>query len=135
MKMKSIDTMVAKIPQMTTIERKNLRNNVQRLMAKDPDDTDAQKLKAALDAAEPEISGKRIKTGLLEWDPHQSDKTSFYGYFEGSAVARIFKRANHRNLDKDVYTLEVFRKKSGTYSQIAQARDAGEKAFSAREIT
>ncbi|WBQ13048.1 hypothetical protein L2D00_14530 [Hyphomonadaceae bacterium BL14] len=127
--MKSIDTMIAKISQMSNIERKNLRSNAERIIEKDPDNADAKKLKAALDAVEPEISRKRIITGLLEWDPHEQGKSSFYGFFQGSSVARIFKRANHRNEDRSVYVLEIYGKKLGPYAHIENARDAGEKLF------
>ncbi len=130
---------IARIPEMSRLQRKALRANAERLAANGSGE--ARAVLDALDSAEAQ-TGRAARptsdglqsTGLLQWEPRARGTTSTHAFHEGRKVGRIFKHGNHSNADKEVYTVEIL----GTplprrFQHIAEARTAGEAAFAERQ--
>jgi hypothetical protein len=133
--MTQIDTTIARIPDMTAKSRAALRRNAEAALAKSLEDATARRLLDALDAFET----KRAKpselevTGLLSWEKHRAGQATFRAFHGAEVVGRIFKRADHSSVEKDVYSVEIDGQTlPEAFHHIRDARDAGERAFAAR---
>lgn len=129
-----IDATIARIPGMTAQSRAALRRNAEAALAKSPDDAAARRLLDALDAFE----AGRTKpselevTGLLSWEKHRAGQATFRAFHSAEVVGRIFKRADHSSVEKDVYSVEIDGVTlPGAFHHIRDAREAGEWAFAA----
>ena len=131
--MTQIDTTIARIPDMTAKSRAALRRNAGAALAKSPEDA-ARRLLDALDAFE----AGRAKpselevTGLLSWEKHRAGQAIFRAFHGAEVVGRIFKRADHSSVEKDVYSVEIDGVTlPGGFHHIRDAREAGERVFAA----
>jgi hypothetical protein len=129
-----IDATIARIPGMTAQSCAALRRNAEADLAKSPDDAAARRLLDALDAFE----AGRAKptelevTGLLSWEKHRAGQATFRAFHGAEVVGRIFKRADHSSVEKDVYSVEIDGVTlPGAFHHIRDAREAGERAFAA----
>lgn len=130
--MTHIEATIARIPTMTAKSRRALRGNAETSLTNSRANTDAQRILEALDAFE----GKSAETaelevtGLLSWEKHRAGQATFRAFHGTEVVGRIFKRADHSLVEKDVYSLEINGKAiPGAFHQIRDAREAGERAF------
>lgn len=99
--MSHIDQTIARLPTMNARALTTLRGNASAVLARKPDDLDAHRLIEAIDATEaarPRTDQFEV-TGLLSWEKHRPGEGTFRGEH---VVGRIFKRADHSSLDKDV---------------------------------
>lgn len=133
--MTQIDATIARIPTMTVQSRAALRRNADASLAKSPDSTDAQRILDAIDA----FDAGRTKpsdlevTGLLSWEKHRAGQAAFRAFHGAEVFGRIFKRADHSSVEKDVYSVEIDGQTlPGAFHHIKDAREAGERAFAAR---
>jgi hypothetical protein len=112
-----------------------LRGNVNAALARKPDDQDARCLLAALDAmdaAKPRAAEFEV-TGHLSWEKYRPGECTFRAFHGENVVGRIFKRADHSSLDKDVYSLEILGAAiPGAFHHIRDARETGEQEFASR---
>lgn len=110
--MTQIDATIARIPGMTAQSRATLRRNAEAGRAK---------------PSELEV------TGLLSWEKHRAGQATFRAFHGTEVVGRIFKRADHSSVEKDVYSVEIDGVTlPGAFHHIRDAREAGERAFAAR---
>lgn len=126
-----IDSVVERIPGMSRKERLEWRGKALAQLKRSPGNSDAVRLLAALDLAdETASSASLVSTGLLEWEKHDAGESSFRAYYNGQCVGKIFKRNNHSNADKEVYSVEIRGEvvADGVH-RIANARRSGEEAF------
>lgn len=132
--MTHVDTTIARIPGMTAQSRATLRRNVEAALMKSPEDVAARRILAALDALEaarPQPSELEV-TGLLSWEKHRAGQATFRAFHGAVVVGRIFKRADHPSVEKDVYAVEINGVTlPGAFHHIRDAREAGERAFGA----
>lgn len=131
--MNHLDRTIARIPSMEAKARAVLRKNADDILTKSPGDPNAQRVLDALkafEASQPKAARFTV-TGLLSWEKYEQGATSSVrAFFGDQIVGRIFKRANHTSLDKEVYSVEVLgRSLPGNWHHIADARAAGEAAF------
>jgi len=134
--MSHVDTTIARIPGMTAKSRAALRQNAENLLAKSPQDAGAQLIIGAIDDFESDRAktSDREVTGLLSWEKHRAGQANFRGFFGAKEVGRIFKRADHKMADKEVYSVEIMGEAvAGSFQHIRHAREAGERAFAALE--
>ncbi len=129
-----IDATIARIPGMTAQSRATLRRNAEAPLAKSPEDAAARRILDALDAFE----AGRTKpselevTGLLSWEKHRPGQATLRAFCGAEIVGRIFKRADHSSVEKDVYSVEINGVSlPGAFHHIKDAREAGERAFGA----
>jgi hypothetical protein len=104
------------------------------VLAKSPENADARRLLDALDAFEAGCAkpSELEVTGLLAWEKHQPGQATFRAFHGAEFVGRIFKRADHSSVEKDVYSLEIYEAAvPGAFHHIRDARQAGERAFAA----
>jgi len=132
--MTHVDATIARIPGMTAKSRAALRRNAEAALAKSPEHVEARRLLDALDAFE----AGRVKpselemTGLLAWEKHQPGQATFRAFHGAEVVGRIFKRADHSSVEKDVYSVEINGVTLlGAFHHIRDAREAGERVFAA----
>jgi hypothetical protein len=132
--MTQTDATIARIPGMTAQSRAALRRNAEAALAKSPDDGTARRLLDAIDTFE----AGRAKpselevTGLLSWEKHRDGQATFRAFHGTEVVGRIFKRADHSSVEKDVYAVEINGVTlPGAFHHIRDAREAGERAFAA----
>ena len=132
--MTQIDTTIARIPGMTAKSRAALRRNAEAALAKSSEDAAARRILDALDAFETERTkpSQLEVTGLLSWEKHRAGQATFRAFHGAEIVGRIFKRADHSSLEKDVYAVEINGVTlPGGFHHIRDARAAGERAFAA----
>lgn len=132
--MTQIDTTIARIPGMTAKSRAALRRNAEAALAKSSEDAAARRILDALDAFETERtkSSELEVTGLLSWEKHRAGQATFRAFHGAEIVGRIFKRADHSSLEKDVYAVEINGVTlPGAFHHIRDARAAGARAFAA----
>lgn len=136
--MSQIEKTVARLHAMNAKALATLRENANAVLARKPDAEDARRLLDALDAieaAKPRADQFEV-TGLLSWEKHRPGVGAFRAFHGEHVVGRIFKRADHSSLDKDVYSLEVLGTAvPGAFHHIRDARDAGEREFACRRET
>ncbi len=131
------DATIARIPSMTAQSRAALRRNAEAARVKSPEDAAARHLLDALDAFE----ARRTKpselevTGLLSGEKHRPGQATFRASHGTEVVGRIFKRADHSSLEKDVCAVEI----NGVtlpeaFHHIRNAREVGERAFGADPV-
>lgn len=132
--MTQTDATIARIPGTTAQSRAALRRNAEAALVKSPDGAAARRLLEALDAFE----AGRTKptelevTGLLSWEKHRAGQATFRAFHGTEVVGRIFKRADHSSVEKDVYSVEINRVTlPGAFHHIRDAREAGERTFAA----
>ena len=109
-------------------------SNAKRTLARDPMNTDAKRLRTAI---EEELarrkSANRKKVGALWWEPHDPDLPEFFAYETAdstSPVAAIFKSDTHTAIRKEVYSVRVGDQDlEGRFSEIEVARRAGSEAW------
>lgn len=133
--MTPIETTIARIPSMSSKERATFRKNAETSLRKRPEYTDAQRLLDALDAfdAGREKASELDVTGLLSWEKHRAGQAVFRAFHQGVEVGRIFKRADHSLIEKDVYSMEIGGiALAGAFHHIRDAREAGERAYAAQ---
>jgi len=133
--MSHIEKTIARLPTMNAKALATLRGNANAMLARKPDDQDARRILEALDAMEA-ANPKTVEfemTGLLSWEKHRPGEGTFRAFRGENVVGRIFKRADHSSLDKDVYSLEVLGTTvPGAFHHIRDAREAGEREFASR---
>jgi hypothetical protein len=133
--MSHIENTIARLSSMNAKARATLRDNAVARLARKPGDDDARRFLEALDAieaAKPKPAEFEV-TGLLSWEKYRAGQRTFRAFHGETVVARIFMRANHSNLDKEVYSLEVLGQEiPGAFLHIRDARAAGERAFASR---
>jgi len=133
--MSRIENTIARIPSMDGKSQKTLRDNAAAVLAKSPDNADARQLLEVLDAissAKPKPAEFEV-TGLLAWEKYRPGEGTFLAFHGERIIGRIFKRADHSNTDKNVYSLEILGVViPRNFHYIQDARDAGEKAFAFR---
>lgn len=132
--MTHVDATVARIPGMTAQSRAALRRNAEAALAKSAKDGAARRLLDALD----DFEAGRAKpselevTGLLSWEKHRAGQATFRAFHGTEVVGRIFKRADHSSVEKDVYSVEIDGVTlPGAFHHIRDAREAGERVFTA----
>ncbi len=135
--MTQTDATIARIPGMTAKSRVALRRNAQAALTKSPEDAAARRILDALDAFEGGVAkpSDREVTGLLSWEKHRAGQATFRAFHGAEVVGRIFKRADHSSVEKDVYAVEI----NGVtlpeaFHHIRDARMAGEEAFAADPV-
>lgn len=133
--MSHIEKTIARLPSMNAKALTTLRGNANAVLARKPCDGDARRLLEALDAIEA-AKPKTVEfevTGLLSWEKHRPGEGTFRAFHGENVVGRIFKRADHTSLDKDVYSLEILGQEiPGAFHHIHDARAAGEREFASR---
>ncbi len=133
--MSQIEKTIARLHTMNAKALATLRGNANAVLARKPDAEDARRLLDALDAmdaAKPRVDQFEV-TGLLSWEKHRPGVGTFRAFHGEHVVGRIFKRADHSSLDKDVYSLEVLGTAiPGAFHHIQDAREAGEREFACR---
>jgi len=133
--MSHIEKTIARLPTMNAKALATLRGNANAVLARKPDDQDARHLLEALDAmgaAKPRTAESEV-TGLLSWEKHRPGEGTFRAFYGDNVVGRIFKRADHSIIDKDVYSLEILGTAiPGAFHHIRDAREAGELEFVSR---
>jgi hypothetical protein len=85
------------------------RGDVEAALVKSPEDEAARRIRDALDAFESARTrpSEREVTGLLSWEKHRAGQATFRAFHGAEVVGRIFKRADHSAVEKDVYAVEV----------------------------
>lgn len=130
--MSHIEKTIARLPSLKAKALATLRSNAAALLARKPGDEDARRLLEAIDAIEA-TKPKTVEfevTGLLSWEKHRPGEGTFRAFHGENVVGRIFKRAEHSGLDKDVYSLEILGQTvPGSFHHIRDARAAGEQQF------
>ena len=131
-----VDRVIAQIPDMSARERAEWRGKAKRVLARRPEDGQAQRILAALDAAaDSPVTRRLISTGALAWEPHDPDTPSCRGFAGDRPVAGIFKHATHTATRKAVYAVEVVGTPlPGRFDRIEAARQAGERAWQERQV-
>jgi len=132
--MTHVDATIAYIPGMTAKSRVTLRRNAEAALAKSPENAEARRLLDALEAFEAERAkpSELEVTGLLAWEKHQHGQATFRAFHGAEIVGRIFKRADHSMVEKDVYEVQINGVTlRGAFHHIRDAREAGEQAFAA----
>jgi len=132
--MTHVDTTIARIPGMTAQSRATLRRNAEAALVKSPEDAAARRIRDALDAFEAARTqpSEREVTGLLSWEKHRAGQATFRAFHGAEVVGRIFKRADHSSIEKDVYAVEINGVSlPGAFHHIRYAREAGERVFAA----
>lgn len=133
--MSNIEKTIARLPGMNAKAPAIMRVNINAVLARKPGDADARRLLEALDAMEaarPKTAEFEV-TGHLSWEKHRSGEGTFRAFHGENVVGRIFKRADHTSLDKEVYSLEILGKAvSGAFHHIRDARAAGEREYASR---
>lgn len=133
--MTHIEATIVRIPTMTAISRVALRRNAEASLKKSPENADARRILDALDAFEVESAkpSELEVIGLLSWEKHRAGHATFRAFHGAAVVGRIFKRADHSSVEKDVYSLEINGEAiPAAFHHIRDAREAGEQAFAAR---
>ena len=129
-----IDATIARIPGMTAQSRATLRRNAEAVLVKSSEDAAPRRLLDALDAFEAGRTkpSELEATGLLSWEKHRAGQATFQAFHGGDVVGRLFKRADHSSVEKDVYSVEINGVTlPGAFHHIRDARVAGERAFAA----
>ena len=133
--MSNIEKMIARLPGMNAKALATLRGNANAVLARKPGDADARRLLEALDAIEvarPKTAEFEV-TGLLSWEKHRPGESTFRAFHGNNVVGRIFKRADHTSVDKEVYSIEILGEAvPGAFQHIRDARAAGEREFASR---
>jgi len=132
-----IDKVISKLPEESLKALKDRLVNADRVLVRDPSDTDALRLKSIIQA---ELSQRKIanrkKVGLLWWEPHDPEVSKFYAFETATSVipvTEIFKRYTHTKIRKDVYEIWIGKSKvPKKFEKIAVARKAGSKAWADR---
>lgn len=134
--MSHIDNTIARLPTMSAKARATLRDNALGELAKKPGDANARRIFEALDALEtskPRTAEFEV-TGLLSWEKHRPGEGTFRAFHGEKVVGRIFKRADHSRVERDVYSLEILGKAvPGAFHHIRDARGADEREFVSRK--
>ncbi len=138
--MKNIDRTIALIPSMDQKAQARLRQNAEDKLQNSSDSVDArnaEKIIGALSAFQKTrpASERFYVTGDLSWEKYQKGgSNTIRAFYEDRVVGYIFKRANHSNADKNVYSIEILGQTlPGTWHHISDARAAGEAAFTDRK--
>lgn len=113
--------------------------NANRILARDPNNADAQRLCAAI---EEELTlrrvAKRRKVGALWWEPHDPDFPEFFAYESENStvpVAAIFKSDTHTATRKEVYSVRIGDQHlPDRFSEVETARRAGSEAWEKRNF-
>jgi len=129
-----IDRIISRLPQDSLKTLKDRCTNVDWVLARDPENVDAQRLGLAIKA---ELTGRKLdnrkKEGSLWWEPHDPAAPKFFAYDSAESVvpvAEIYKSDTHTAMRKDVYSVRI-----GTcelaerFANVATARQAGSKAW------
>ncbi|WP_133251658.1 hypothetical protein [Zavarzinia aquatilis] len=130
---KTIEDKIARAPWMTEREVRAELANIPWLLERNPQDIATLRYREALE--ERKAHGRRreatIRVGSLMWETCDSYSYGCGGYFEGALVARVHKHANHGNVLKDVYTVEVLGiRYNERFSAVEDARKAATDLFS-----
>ena len=124
---------IARIPLMDSKKRASTRKNAENKLKEAPDNEDARRILAALDAFED--PPRMVSTGLLKWElqPREQKKYKFHAFHDDHEVGYIFKDKNHTSMGKHVYQVVINDQAlEEQFHHIKDARVAGEVAFSAR---
>ncbi len=72
---------------------------------------------------------------MLSWEKHRAGQATFRAFHGGEVVGRIFKRADHSSVEKDVYSVEILGEVlPGSFQHIRDAREAGEQAYASLQV-
>lgn len=129
-----IDRIISRLPQDSLKTLKDRCTNVDRVLARDPENVDAQRLGLAIKA---ELTGRKLdnrkKVGSLWWEPHNRDVPEFFAFETADSaipVAVIFKSDTHTAIRKDVYSVRIGgRELAERFANVATARQAGSEAW------
>lgn len=112
--------------------------NANRVLARDPNNADAQRLRAAI---EEELTRRgvanRRKVGGLWWEPHDPDFPEFFAYeteISITPVGAIFKSDTHTATRKEVYSVRIGDQHlPDRFSEVEKARRAGSEAWAVKQ--
>lgn len=129
-----INRTISRLPQDSLKTLKDLRANVDRVLARDPEHVDAKRLGLAIKA---ELTDRKLdnrkKEGSLWWEPHDPDVREFFAFATPDSaipVVIIFKSDTHTAMRKDVYSVRIGdRELAERFANVAAARQAGSKAW------
>jgi len=132
-----IDKTISSLPHDSLKKLKVLLANARRVLAREPEHTDALRLQSSIgtELARRNMANRK-KVGPLWWEPHDPDTPEFFAYETADSatpVASIFKSDTHTATRKNVYSVRVGdRELPGRFAEVATARQAGSDAWDAR---
>lgn len=133
----SDDKIISSLVEANNNALKTRLRNVNRHLARDPADEDANCLRSAiLEELSRRKMTSRKKVGSLWWEPHDPDVPEFFAYQAADSttpVAAIFKSDTHTATRKEVYSVRIGNQRlPDQFSEVEIARRAGSEAWEKR---